>query len=105
MPKCEACRGRKSHSEGFVKLFVFDTFPACVFIVILFFFSSCLPLFFGDMFFIWRSSCIIRGSEKQDGEGSGHTDVRQNCYGKQTLFFSAVAHDTHENDGDPTQGG
>lgn len=69
------------------------------------FLSSCLSRFFGDVFFIWRSSCMIRGSEKQDGEGSGrgNTDVRENCCSKQTLF-SVVAHDTHEKDGDPTQG-
>lgn len=105
MPKCEARRGRKSHSEGFVKLFLFDTFPACVFNVTLFFFLPAFLCFFGDMFFIWRSPCIMQGSEEQDGEGSGHTDVRPNCHGKQTLFFSVVAHDTHGNAGDPTQGG
>lgn len=106
-PQCAACRGRKSHSEGFIKLWTISLwYFSCLCLNPHSFLSPCLSLSFGDMFFIWKSSCIIRGSEKQDGEGSGrgNTDVRQTCSSKQTLFFSVVARDAHENGGHPTQG-
>lgn len=103
MPKRKVCRGRKSCSEGFIKLFCFDTFPACVFIVILFF----PPAFLGFL-----EMCSSFGGvpawyggakNKMGKEVDEETQMWEKIVAANRLC-SLLWHMTHEKDGDPTQG-
>lgn len=108
-PKCKPCAHRKSHSQGSIKLFLFDTFRVCLFKKIIFFLSFFLSAFFfvPFMFWIWWGSCnrTQEGQNKMRKEADGATQMwDKKCNSKQTLFSTVVTHEKHEKDGSIQEG-